>query len=361
MIRRLLLLNGLATLAIPIHHATGYGFSAMFEWTDRYQQVVVPNYDQVGTLAYYIIILIQQLDYFALPAFMFVSGFFAAFAAAGPEPKLKWSIVKSRVINLLLPFTIWTIIFFVLFTRRLPNSLDEILDRYYYIPLLMQFYLLAPFIVPLAKKRPKLVLAAAVFFELGRFSVRYLQGLNVVFPGQDVIIFLTPRWLFPMLFFWFALGLVAGFHREPLTEWLARVKWGLLASVIGLGALTMVEYAAFARATGQEWLGAYFGGFSRQAYALVFILCFLAFDNVKIPFSAQLSELGGKSLGVYLAHNRIMYVVAVLMYQQTPSLLGNQFLYQTILIVVGLAGSLLLMEAIKKSPPTRPIYRYVFG
>lgn len=360
MIRRLLLLNGLAALAVPIHHASGYGFSAMFEWTDRYQQVTVPNYDQIGTLSYYIIILIQQLDYFALPAFMFVSGFFAAFAAVGSEPKLKWSIVKSRVINLLVPFAIWTIVFFILFTRRLPGSVDEILDRYYYIPLLMQFYLLAPFIVSLAKKRPKLVLIAAAVLELGRFTIRYLLDLHVSFPGQDVIIFLTPRWLFPMLFFWFALGLVIGFHRESVTQWLARVKWALLAAVIGLGVLTMVEYAIVARATGQEWMGPYFGGFSRQVYALAFILCFLAFDDLKIPFSAQLSDLGTKSLGIYLVHNRIMYFMAVFMYRQTPALLGNQLLYQLILIAVGLAGSLILMEVVKKSP-TRPVYRYVFG
>lgn len=360
MIRRLLLLNGLATLALPIHHASGYGFSAMFMWTDRYQQVTVPNYDQVGSLAFYINVLIQQLDFYALPAFMFVSGFFAAFASKGAVPKLRWSIVKTRVINLLVPFAIWTVIFFILLVRRLPDSLDEILDRYYYIPLVVQFYLLAPFIVAQAKKRPRLLMVIAGLLGMGRFTVRYLQDLNVTFPGQDVIILLTPRWLFPMLFFWFALGLVIGFHREAVAERLARFRYVLLGAAVSLVVLAMVEYVVIARVTGKGWLGPYFGGYARQAYALAFILAFLAFENLKIPFSSQLSDLGTKSLGVYLVHSRVMYYAAVFMYQQTPAILGYQFIYQMILIVSSLAVSLLLMELVKRSP-ARPAYRYVFG
>lgn len=360
MIKRLLLLNGLAVLCLPLHHASGYGFQAMFDWTDRYLAVQVPDYSQVGSLSFYIIVLIQQLDYFALPAFMFASGFFAAIATGGKEPKLKWQVIKTRVFNLFLPFLIWTVIFFIFFARRAPNNLDELLDRYYYIPLLMQFYLIAPLLVSFAKKRPKLMLAAAAFLELGRFTFRYLDKLNIVVPGHDIALFLTPRWLFPMLFFWFALGMVANFYRQPLTRWMEQAKWKLLAAAVVTLVLSMVEYVLYAQATGQQWLGPYFGGFARQVYALAFILCFLAFNSTRLPFSGQISELGSKSLGVYLVHSRIMFVVAVLMYQLTPWMLGSQLIYQLVLIIVSLAGSLLIMEAVKKSP-VRPIYRYVFG
>ncbi len=361
MIKRLLLLNGLATLALPIHHATGYGISALFLWTDRYMPVEVPNYDQIGSPAYYAIIFIQQIDYFALPAFMFVSGFFAAFAA-GNTAKLKWTIVRSRVWQLLVPFLIWTVIFFILFLRRVPEGPAEILDRYYYIPLIIQFYLLAPFLMPLAKKRPWLVLIVAAALELGRFTLHLHDKLGFSFAGDDVLQMLTPRWLFPTLFFWFVFGAVAGFHRRPLTDWLQRknVKWYLLAATIGLAVLSLIEYWFFVQLTGQEWLGPYFGGYARQVYSLAFILCFLAFDRLEVPLSAQLSDLGTKSLGVYLTHNRIMYVAAVIMYRQFPSVLGMTFIYMTILVIVSLGGSLLLMAVVKRSPARR-YYRYLFG
>lgn len=360
MIKRLLLLNGICVIILAVHHATGYGFSAMFEWTNRYQPVTVPNYDQVGSFAFYTMVLIQQLDYFALPGFMFISGFFVSIVSGGREAKLRWDVVRSRVINLLIPFLIWTVVFFIVFVRRLPLNLDEIFDRYYYIPLLIQYYLLAPFIVRFAQKRPILLLVVAAALELSRFSVYYLVKLGIAFPGQEIIVSLTPRWLFPMLFFSFAFGLVAGFHRKSLGIWLPRLKWPLLATVVLVGTLTMVEYLTLTRLTGQQWLGPYFGGFTRQVYAMLFILCFLAFGVDATPLSKELTDLGGKSLGVYLVHNRLMFIAAVLMYELTPRVLQYQFFYQLVLIIVALVGSVLLMELVKRSP-AKPLYRYLFG
>lgn len=360
MTRRLLLLNGLAVLMVAVHHATGYGFNAMFLWTDRYLSVSVPNYDQIGSLAYYINIIIQQLDYFGLPAFLFVSGYFISFVASGEKAQLKWTTVKQRVVNLLIPFTVWSAVFFVLFLRRLPLSLDEIFDRYYFIPLLIQFYLISPLLIPLVKKNWKLVMIGAAILELGRFSLHFIGKLGLNFPGLNILIFSTPRWLFPMLFFWFILGMVGGFYRENFASWISRYKWGLLAALVIFGVLSLIEYQWISRLIGEEWLGPYFGGISRQIYSLAFILCFLAFDKVAIPFSKQLSDLGAKSLGIYLVHSRVMYIVAILMYRQTPELLGSQFTYQMILILTALGGSLVLMEIFKRTPGRR-FYRYVFG
>ncbi len=81
MVRRLLLLNGLATLGVAIHHAVAYGFLAMFTWTNAYRDVTVPNYDMLGSPSYYALIITRQLDSFAIPAFFFMSGFFVAFAS----------------------------------------------------------------------------------------------------------------------------------------------------------------------------------------------------------------------------------------------------------------------------------------
>lgn len=360
MTRRLLLLNGLAALMVAVHHATGYGFNAMFDWTDRYLSVSVPNYDQIGSVPFYINIIIQQLDYFALPAFLFVSGYFISFVALGNQSLLGWNMIKQRVINLLIPFALWSLVFFALFVRRLPANLDEIFDRYYFIPLLIQFYLISPLLVVAAKKNWKLVMAGAAILELGRFGLHFIGKLGLDFPGHDFLVFWTPRWVFPMLFFWFVLGMVAGLHRDSFARWLSRYKWHFLAALIIFGVLSIFEYQWFSRLLGEGWLGPYFGGISRQIYALAFILCFLAFDEVSIPFSKQISELGSKSLGIYLVHSRVMYVVAVLMYRQTPLVLGNQFFYQLILILSALGGSLLLMEIFRRTP-ARQVYRYVFG
>ena len=64
---------------IPIHHATAYGLQAMFMWTDRYRDVAVPNYDMLGSLSFYVTIIVRQLDVYSVPAFLFISGYFIAF------------------------------------------------------------------------------------------------------------------------------------------------------------------------------------------------------------------------------------------------------------------------------------------
>jgi peptidoglycan/LPS O-acetylase OafA/YrhL len=242
----------------------------------------------------------------------------------------------------------------------LPTDLEEVLFWYYYIPLVIQFYVLAPFLIPFAKKNWKAFLVLAVLLELGRFTLKYVARIGLDFPGFDFLMMITPRWLFPNLFSYFAVGLVASFHRDRLMDWLTRHRWQLLAVTIGLAVLTMVEYEVVSRAIGQRWLGSFFGGYSRLFYALAFVFCFLAFDKVEIPFSQQISALGGKSLGVYLVHSRLMYIAAVFLYDWTPEILGNQYLYLTILAVFAVGGSLLLMELVKITP-ARKYYKYIFG
>ena len=63
MIRRLLLLNGLAAISAVIYHATGWGFTAMFWWTDQYLPISVPDFSQLGSVSYYALRLVEQILY----------------------------------------------------------------------------------------------------------------------------------------------------------------------------------------------------------------------------------------------------------------------------------------------------------
>ncbi len=361
MTNRLLLLNGLAVIGVLLHHASGYGFRAMFLWTNRYLPVEVPNYDQVGSLPFYIIVLIQQLDAFTLPAFMFVSGYFAAFMSRGSATTWRWAAVMARIRKLLVPFAVWTALFFLLLVRRLPSTVDEILSRYYYVLLLSQFYLLAPLVLRVARTRWKLLLFILAILEIATNSVDYVRAVGIDVP--ESIVLLTPKWLVPNLLFWFALGIVAGLRPQPFQAWLARHQHRLLVAAAVLIPVMLIEYLVVASISPRTWLGPYFGGISRNFYAAAFILAFLGSKRLEqpgVPLSAPLSKLGTRSLGVYLAHAPFMYVAAVFMHRATPWLLGQQLLYQTVLIAVGLAGPLLLMAAVSKTP-TRRFYHYAFG
>ncbi|HIP73435.1 MAG TPA: hypothetical protein EYH05_18815, partial [Anaerolineae bacterium] len=96
-------LNGIAILFVIFFHAAGWGFTAMFAWTPRYLPVSAPVYDQVGSLSYYWLRLVEQIVVVAIPAFLFVSGYFMAFSA-GRRDNVTWKQIGGRVKMLLFPY-----------------------------------------------------------------------------------------------------------------------------------------------------------------------------------------------------------------------------------------------------------------
>jgi peptidoglycan/LPS O-acetylase OafA/YrhL len=342
---------------IPFHHAAAYGFNAMFQWTDRYRAVSTPNYDQLGSLAYYILLFLRQMTGFAIPIFLLVSGFFVAFAAMSKSPDALWGNALTRIKKLIWPFLIWTVFVFLLI-RNIRPTLQDILSMYYYIPLICQYYLLSPLLSPLAKKHTKWLLLISAIVQ---FSITLLGYLSVLdYPWASNIKGYVPLWFFPSRIFYFSLGLVTGFHRAQVYSWLYKHKRKLFVIMITLIVITIPEYELLSQLAGKDWLGAGFSTISRTFLALTLALCLLAFDNLQIPFSGWISSLGSRSLGIYLANTPAIFLAGALMYYLTPGVLGMQLLYQLVLIAFGLGIPLLLMSFIKRSP-ARIIYPYLFG
>ena len=360
MTKKLLFLNGLAIIFVSLHHATAYGLQAMFYWTDRYLPVTVPNFDQFGSFPYQATMALRQINSLAVPAFLFVSGYFVAFMARGETKTFTWKMVVPRIKVLALPFVVWTILRYVLLTR-FPTSLDEVLSVYAFVPLLIQFYLVSPILVPLAKRNGKTVILIAAALHLGVQTLRYLNGLGIEFPGQAQVLSVTPYWFFlGQQQLWFPLGLVVGLHLQEFKEWANRYRIGFLIATVVLGVVSILEFQVIENLNGEQMLGPAFAGMTRTFFILAFLLWFMTIDEKALPFPNGLSTLSARSLGIYLGNIPAIYVVAVFMYRFTPLLLGNQFFYQGILFTVGIAIPLLLMEGVRRSPARR-WYRYIFG
>lgn len=109
---------------------------------------------------------------------------------------VSWEFVSSRIKKLIVPFVIWTTILMILL-RRFPPTLQELLTVYYYIPLIIQYYLLSPILVPLARNHWKLLLVVSAVIQLGLGFLRLPALLGLDWPGVDLIIRLTPIWFFP--------------------------------------------------------------------------------------------------------------------------------------------------------------------
>jgi len=359
-------LRGLAILAVICNHATGWGYTAMFWWVYRYRQVTPPNYDQVGTLSYYSLVAIQQLALFSVPVFLFISGFFIAYAARGSQPALSWKVVRVRIISLLWPYLVWSLVIFVGdFLQGMSYSLVEYFRRlvvgdatvaYFFVPLLCQFYLLSPFIARWGKVRSSQVLLASALIQLTVMGLLYLRLFGVVLPDVHRL----GDWVFIWWGFYFPLGVVFGFHFKLVRQWLGPFKWGLLMATVALGVLSIIESEVLYDLTRDyDWARGPFK-FSTFLYTVAFILLFLAFDKISLPFTRTINWIGIRSYGIYLLHPKVLAVTAKVVYHIAPWLLAHQVLYQPVLLASGLGIPLLFMAGIAKSP-ARKFYHYLFG
>ncbi len=369
MIRRLLLLNGLAILGVILFHASGWGFVAMFAWAHRYLPATSPNYDQIGSLAYYIFRVIEQLVVAGIPAFLFVSGYFIAFATGRNQRTVSWNVIGARVKNLLIPYLLWSFLLLALYfaegKRYSPVEYLRLLltgettPAYYYVILLCQLYLISPFLVPLARTRWLLLLIVTGLIQLTVQLLQYPAFLGLDMGALQPLVDVTPKWFFPARIFWFSFGVVAGFHLPALKNWVSSIKWALLAAVVMTFLAGMLEFELYVRLSGFKVL-AHRETLIDSLYALAFLLSFIAFDHVVLPYSKQIGELGVKSFGLYLVHVPVMEYTARAIYHLAPWVLAYQILFQPILIVLGVGVPLLLMAAVKRSP-ARGLYQYIFG
>jgi peptidoglycan/LPS O-acetylase OafA/YrhL len=372
MLKRMLLLNGLAIIGIVLSHSIKWANTAMFWWTDQYRPVAVPNYDQMNTASYFAMVVLQKVGVFAVPAFLFISGFFVAYAARG-KSTLTWKMVGVRLKNLLIPYLIWSIIIFVVdffqgttyppveYLRRL--LLCDAVPAYYYVFLLCQLYILSPLLAPFAKARSHLLLSISLIIFVAIVSLFYVKLYSelagIEMPFIDRLLALVPGRSFLRFIFFFVMGMVSGFHLQRFKQWLQRFKWHLLTIAIVSAPLAIIETELIFQLTGMDWRGGIFT-LTGALYAISFILAFMAFDRVTIPFSKTIYELGLASFGIYLLHTTALEFFARVIRKLTPWLLAYQGVFMCVVTALAVAGPFLFMKLVSKSP-LRKYHRYLFG
>jgi peptidoglycan/LPS O-acetylase OafA/YrhL len=368
--RRVLLpLSGLAIIAVVCNHATGFGLTALVWWADRLGSLgASPLTDKVGN--YVFITIISRLTPFAVPAFLVISGIFLRYAARGDPPTVGWTFVRARVLRLLWPCLVWSgamLIGQCLWGSRPDAPLDYVLDllatgQFFFVPLLMQFYLVSPWLVRWAKHKPVLLLAATAAIQIGFTSLLYLAP-----EFESVARFrYDTAFLFIWGAFYFPLGVVLGFHSQRIRPWLVAHRWLLLIGVVVSGALNLLESllirSTYGWADDYGWANST-NTFSAMLYVLLFVLLFLSLERPQLPLAKRLEWLGGRSYGIYLSNLLFLELSAKTIYYLTPLvpwLLGVQPIFISALVVVGVGGPAVIMEAVKHSPFKR-LYPYLFG
>ena len=367
MIKRLFVLSGLAIVAVVAHHAANWGFIVM-SWVVN-QPFAGIGPEQIGPLVYYSLTLIQKITTFSVPAFLFVSGFFVAYAARGAQSVLSWKMVRARITKLFIPYLIWSVIAFVFWrltgstysplTYMLRLVYGGAFPEYYYVPLLIQLYLLALLIVPLAKSHPGKVLLGAAAIQLVMIAFNYAQ-IWMVDLRWSWLFAITGRWaLFTKWIFYFALGIVISLDLEKV-QVLTKYKWVLLGLAVVFLCIGLIENETIYSLTGGEnWRSNPFT-LSITIYVICFVLCFLGFKDSAFPLSKTFHELNAHSFGIYLMHPLVILLVMPLLASWASFLYRHQILFQPLLLTFAIGIPFLLMRLFKIKSLAK-YYSYLFG
>lgn len=341
----------------------------MFAWAERSLPAGTDTSAASPSLGYLLLRLIQQFAVFSVPAFLFVSGVFVLFATPRNRSAPGWNVIGGRVVWLLIPYLVWTGIgwvgFWLLGKTVPPGGYARMLltgstnPAYYYVPVLVQLYLLSPLLIRWGKAHWPSLVAATALLQGSVVTVPYLVGLGLPMAQSLGSRILVPKWLFVGYVFWFALGIVLA---ERLPRWrdnLRRWRWGLLAAsvvLLGIGVTTV------------EWMQAHSGttwpdhptNLVDMAYTAAVLLAFVGFAEAGMRRSPPLETLGARSYGIYLVHPWAMEVFARGVYHFVPRLLAFPLLFAGAVAGIGLAIPLALM-AITRRSPLRPAYRHLYG
>lgn len=369
MVKRIYSLMAAAICAVVLSHAASFGQNAMVWGIGSVKPLEVPNLQWIGSFPYYVLLTVRQLTTWAVPALLFVSGYFVTYAMPMAPEDSPWKMVRARLTRLIIPYVIWSSVWFVVdavqgsvyapieYVKRL--ALGRADGGYYYVVLLCQLYLLSPQLLSVARSRPRLLLWVTGLLQLAALSTRYLGAVGVPLPDARLTEKATVNYLPFMWLLYFAVGLVSAVDTRRFREWMTRHKVYLLVATAVLGLLAVVEPEAIHHTTGAELRYLPRSVFS-SLYSIGFILSYLSLDQVGLGLRVA-QRIARTSFPIYLLHFRIMKGLAEVASRLSPWMLERPVVVLSpILAVFGLGVPFLLAQVVEKSA-IRRYYRYLFG
>lgn len=368
MVRRFLLLNGVSIVSVILFHAAGWGFTAMYSWAGRYMPGA--TMETIGrTPNYYGLNVLVQLGVFAIPAFLFVSGYFVSAVYSQLEFRESWRRLLARVGVLIIPYLVWSAIALagravegrLGFLQNLPAILltGGATPAYYYVPLLIQLYVLAPLLVRWARRRSTSMFVTFLLLQLAIYAKNYAA---LVFPESTLVASiaqLIPKWLFVSYLFWFSAGILASTHVRLIERWATSFRHVAGYVVIGLFLSGYLEWELLGRWTGQIWMPHY-ETLIDGLYSVAVILAVLGWVSAPRGLTRWLNLLGERSYGIYLIHPIVMEYAARGVYRLAPGLLNQGWFFEALLISLGLGIPLLTIGFVRRSR-ARIAYPLLFG
>ena len=364
--RKLLILNFIAIVGTVIHHATHWVVTdILFWWPEKFGS----NYPLDTLIGQAALILLRTIDAIAIvavPIFVLITGYTVTKVISSQVSLLKnYQIVLGRLRNILIPYLIWSAVWITF--RVWQGEVFSINDlgilflwgraanEYYYIPILVQMYLLAPLWLRLVRKFPVLALGIAIAINLVARIPFYLYQLSAVHRVGWLAMFIN--WQAPTYLIWFTCGLIFGFHLDSIYAWIQSHRTLLFEATSLALVLVVIEVSWFSDRLGKPWVYSN-SMLSSQIFSILLAACLVSLNLGKLPYQKALMRFGTQSLGIYLMHSFVLAITAKGVFHVFPALLSQPFIFYVVLVLLGVGVPLAIMKLADISPMKR--FSYVF-
>lgn len=271
---------------------------------------------------------------FAVPAFLLLSALLLT--RSGLKRFNLSRLISTRTQQVLVPYLLWSLIYTYFSAKNLPDftwreafvriAIGKSFQHLYFLGILLQFYLLFPFLLRLMRRRPPFLQVSLVGFSF-TLAFYWLNRLYLHLPYVGSVVF----WYTPVL----ALGLWLGTDTERIGE---RVQRGLPVAVLGV-VLGFASYPMLnLQVLQKQEVDTFLFQVSEWVYTTSASFCLLWFvwwwQNSESRLLPVLSYLGTRSMQIYLLHPMIL------------SLLGKIHLWAHVHLWVGVPLCFILVVAI---------------
>jgi hypothetical protein len=341
-------LQGLAILTVVLNHGIALSVSAA-------QQ---SGYPMPEGWEWVLLTGLKTLGLVAVPAFLFFSGTFVVYALQDRPLAPAYRMVVLGLRYIIVPYVIWSAAFYlILYVLQVEqNSILGYVKNlavgypYYFVPLLVFFYLLAPLLVRAAGRHPWVVVTACAAYQV--FSLAVLRPDLVGFALPEAAYWLTLpvlRYSIAIYGLFFPVGVVCALHPERISSFLYRVRWPLAALAVaayGLAVAHSLELIFLPHAS-----------FALPAFVLGLALLV---RRESLPMGPELEWMGRRALGLYLT-SLISPTLALAAVQAGAPILFQHLLVLASIVMFFTIAVLWLLAAAVDRLPVPAARRYVFG
>jgi peptidoglycan/LPS O-acetylase OafA/YrhL len=296
---------------------------------------------------------------YTVPIFLFVSGSFMVYASrARSDGSLSWHFLSRSLLRILVPYFLWALLFYLLVSVQngqqytLFEYLKHLLVGYpfHFVPLLVFFYLVSPWLLRWAASRPIILLLLVGVLQLFFMNLGNPATLGISLP-EWMHAFAPPvlSRTFAQWGIYFPLGLVFSLHAATLKPVLIRLRYVITIVALALFIVGALHIFSIVRIALIELLA---------PFAFMFVIPVI--NRKAIPQVRFFERVGRHAYGIYLSHLIFQTLLLLAVEAFTPGLFAHPVFIFLLLFAGGLAFPLLLMSRMEAAR-TRVVYRYVFG